>query len=306
MMEGVFSAIYHLCPTLKFFQFDSLFMFFIAAMFFVSLYARRHGNYLIDAKNFFFLLCGVVTANALGVASLSLGRDAIFWACFHPIFVTVTAGVGLKMYWYKKTDNEILQDLWYHTRFGKELCKRFWRCRFKQNFLVYPLEDPVLPIEEWQPPLVRPYRFFAIMVGLVANWIVVTIAAVQRWISSDLLLFVMIGTWVSYLFYYIYMKLKRKIGDDGLPLPVEPIPMYTSALFISGVFFTAVAIYFFSVYVTDKTEPLDWSRQLNRPCLVLAYDHHDMWHFFSAFALLFQALVLYHLDDGVGDKYAIF
>ena len=56
-------------------------------------------------------------------------------------------------------------------------------------------------------------------------------------------------------------------------------------------------MYYFVNEVTDKNGPLPMTRDLNKECYFLIYDLHDMWHFMSAFALLFQAMMLYHIDD---------
>ena len=60
------------------------------------------------------------------------------------------------------------------------------------------------------------------------------------------------------------------------------------------------ALYFFKE--TDKSTNVTpaQSRNLNVECILGdLYDHHDIWHFFSAAGLFFSFILLLVFDDGI-------
>lgn len=64
-----------------------------------------------------------------------------------------------------------------------------------------------------------------------------------------------------------------------------------------------VAIYFFSQEVKNYDISPAASRELNRSCLILdTYDHHDIWHILSSFALFVSFLSMLTIDDDIQDK----
>ena len=59
---------------------------------------------------------------------------------------------------------------------------------------------------------------------------------------------------------------------------------------------TKIACYIFFVIIRGLSAAE--SREKNENCLFLNfYDHHDIWHFVSAFALFFSFCILLTLDD---------
>jgi len=113
-------------------------------------------------------------------------------------------------------------------------------------------------------------------------------------ISSDLFLYMSFMLLWIYFLYYVIMKMRKK----ELPLEQEKVFPYVVMYAALAVVFLGLGLVGFLTNATRKEYPLHWSRTLNTECWFLIFGSHDVWHFCSAFTVLFQSLALYHLDDG--------
>ena len=110
---------------------------------------------------------------------------------------------------------------------------------------------------------------------------------------STYLLMIFIGNLMVYFVYYVIMKFVKK---EKIPLVAHLISVIALACWIP-------ALYFFTT--TDKSTTVSpaESRNLNVECIMGdLYDHHDIWHFFSAAGLFFSFVLLLVLDDGINQK----
>ena len=59
-------------------------------------------------------------------------------------------------------------------------------------------------------------------------------------------------------------------------------------------------LYFFNIKNKATSLTAAQSRNQNKECILgKLYDHHDVWHFFSAAGLFFNFVLLLFLDDGI-------
>jgi len=266
MMIGAFSGAYHLCPTLNSYQYDTLFMFFLCGVSFAALYKRRHGAYFIRPVGFFLSFCFIFVVNTMGVWMKLNNFDWLFWLLYWPFFFVASFLFSLKVMWYKVIDyGDIMRHIW------NMMCHRTGN---------QPL-DPRLAVQSRRFWLVT----FTWVFMLASNGAAVALAV----ISSDLFLYMAFSLLWIYFVYYIGMKFIAQ-GETVF----SHVYVYATVALLSVI----VGLAGFLTNATRKEWPLHWSRTLNRPCWLLIFGSHDVWHFFSAFTVLFQALALYHLDDG--------
>ena len=103
---------------------------------------------------------------------------------------------------------------------------------------------------------------------------------------------IFIANLLAYVAYYLGMKIYHK----------EKLTIHVYVYSILALGFWVVALYFYNDRDTDTTLSPALSRNLNRECVLGdIYDHHDIWHMFSAMGL-FQCFMLFlNLEDGVFD-----
>ncbi|XP_070549052.1 SID1 transmembrane family member 1-like [Ptychodera flava] len=130
--------------------------------------------------------------------------------------------------------------------------------------------------------------------GIVINVVIALTGAIVRpkFFATYMLLIFLVN---SMLYTVFYMVMKFKKGERILPKSIRTI------LFIVLTIASWVpALYFFVQGLTKWEKTPAESREGNRDCLLFDfYDHHDVWHFLSAFGLFFTFMTLLTLDDDV-------
>jgi len=95
-----------------------------------------------------------------------------------------------------------------------------------------------------------------------------------------------------YLVALIYLCIREKRFSSRKLLTVGRGFLILFSLAIWG-----VAVYVFSIRITDKNEEPYTSREINQECVLLDYfDSHDIWHFLSALGLFSFVISLFILD----------
>ena len=143
--------------------------------------------------------------------------------------------------------------------------------------------------------------FFAVMASInliVAAYFLYSMWEADNSVVSNYLLFIfginMFGYGINYAImkcYYV-IKLKR---------PTESIT-FTCWIYIAlTIIFMAIGMVFFKLVKSyqEKTTLISpsESRHLNAECTLWFFDKHDLWHFASAFGLLFMCMTLLTMED---------
>ena len=127
----------------------------------------------------------------------------------------------------------------------------------------------------------------------VAIYILITSFKTSSIVSNYLLMIFMLNMFL-YIVYYLVMKnyhvywLQRKWESLSFTC--------CSYLFLSALF-GGVGLYFFRIQEKSTLVSPAESRHLNRECTIWFFDKHDIWHFASAFGLLFSFLSLLTMED---------
>ena len=275
LFEGLFSMLYHLCPTKMTFQFDLAFMFVISGLIVVVMYngiqlnhAGERGGH-VGASNFYLgFIVPLYILNYLG--SLNHSKEGLIptaawatplalWAFF------IFNWVGYKLY----LENWCLLILW---RWVVKNCRL--QCVGSHSW------NP----NNYSPQNVKEGKFVCLMIGLIVAVLMFCLFSVTKYIGS--LPHALLFTCILESVIVICWKLRkccclwRDLGYKKFPCVI----IYVLTTLALG--FSALA-FFIGFPTTDKAETPEISRNKNQKCIIIDfYDYHDLWHILSSSALL--------------------
>ena len=257
LFEGLFSTLYHLCPSKITFQFDTAFMFVISGLIVVVMYngieitngQEDEGN--VGATNFFLVfIVPLYILNYLG--SLNHSNEGLIpteaWAVPLALWCFIIVNwVGYKLYF---------ENWKWYSFLEVCICKR--ECECKSIGLTIGVGIAVfflclITIIDSLPQ--------ALLFTCIAESVVVTIMKVCCCCKCER------RSWKCF-FSYIYVL-------------------------ITAVFLGLALVMFLALPTTDKAKTPEESRNENEECIWLGFfDYHDLWHISSSFALLMGAHLL--------------
>ena len=275
LFEGLFSMLYHLCPTKMTFQFDLAFMFVISGLIVVVMYngiqlnhAGERGGH-VGASNFYLgFIVPLYILNYLG--SLNHSKEGLIptaaWATPLALWVFfIFNWVGYKLY----LENWCLLILW---RWVVKNCRL--QCVGSHSW------NP----NNYSPQNVKEGKFVCLMIGLIVAVLMFCLFSVTKYIGS--LPHALLFTCILESVIVICWKLRkccclwRDLGYKKFPCVI----IYVLTTLALG--FSALA-FFIGLATTDKAETPEISRNKNHKCIIIDfYDYHDLWHILSSFALL--------------------
>ena len=275
LFEGLFSMLYHLCPTKMTFQFDLAFMFVISGLIVVVMYngiqlnhAGERGGH-VGASNFYLgFIVPLYILNYLG--SLNHSKEGLIptaaWATPLALWVFfIFNWVGYKLY----LENWCLLILW---RWVVKNCRL--QCVGSHSW------NP----NNYSPQNVKEGKFVCLMIGLIVAVLMFCLFSVTKYIGS--LPHALLFTCILESVIVICWKLRkccclwRDLGYKKFPCVI----IYVLTTLALG--FSALA-FFIGFPTTDKAETPEISRNKNHKCIIIDfYDYHDLWHILSSFALL--------------------
>ena len=275
LFEGLFSMLYHLCPTKMTFQFDLAFMFVISGLIVVVMYNGIQLNHAgetgghVGASNFYLgFIVPLYILNYIG--SLNHSKEGLIptaaWATPLALWVFfIFNWVGCKLY----LENWCLLILW---RWVVKNCRL--QCVGSHSW------NP----NNYSPQNVKEGKFVCLMIGLIVAVLMFCLFSVTKYIGSlpHALLFTCILESVIVICWKLCKCccLWRDLGYKKFPCVI----IYVLTTLALG--FSALA-FFIGFPTTDKAETPEISRNKNHKCIIIDfYDYHDLWHILSSFALL--------------------
>ena len=125
---------------------------------------------------------------------------------------------------------------------------------------------------------------------------------------SNVLLGIFGANMAGYAFYYVSMKLYLSSSTPSCCVKIlkrdkiegkksESISRTCRVYLVLALCFSITAIYFFESRERTSTVSPSRSRHMNSECTFLFFDKHDIWHFFSAFGILFTCMGLLTIED---------
>ena len=269
LFEGLFSTLYHLCPSKTTFQFDAAFMFVISGLIAILIYngiafkncpadGKARGR-VGAAKLFLGFIVPLYFLNYLG--SLSHSKEGLVptaaWATPLAIWCFgIFTWVGFKLYF----------EDWYPKNWSL-LCIKETKCKFACLVLGLILAIVTLVVLTITDSLPQ-----ALLITCILESVFVIVVKV---IWKD-------GCW------YCNCNHGCKIDAKGFLAVVYVL--------ITAAFAISALLLFILFPTTDKTDTPEKSRNKNHECVAVGFffDYHDLWHILSSFALLMGAyLVMY-------------
>ena len=266
VFQGLFSALYHLCPSRSTFQFDSAFMFIIAGLTVVLLYNGIEQNCCPSSGN----------------AKHPVGASNFFLFFIVPLFIFNYFGALFNS---DSGLNKVMQGFFFAFLIIWWLVMFFWAFR-------------KLDI----PQMVRDDKFNAVLFllgGLIMPW-----GIFMFYLFSDLaqvFLFACIACSVV----AILAKARpwKKLFKCECKCVCDcdcSVKVILQGLFIFLTIFILLAAFavFKALPTTNKTSSPENSRDQNEECVIFGFfDWHDLWHFLSSFALLMGAFVVMFISS---------
>ncbi|XP_017769437.1 PREDICTED: SID1 transmembrane family member 1-like [Nicrophorus vespilloides] len=265
IFEGVLSACYHICPNQSNFQFDTSFMYVMAALIMVKLYQNRHPDVNASAYSTFAVLGFAVVLAMFGILFNSMAIMVIFIVAY----IAFCIYVALKIYFF----SYVVKGM------------RHIYSEYRNDRRVPSALKPI-----------RIGRFITVTVANVINFLVAIagLALYPKVVDfGTFLLGILMLNAIVYAIFYCVMKLiyRERICFEAI--------FYGLLAAVSWGF----GCYFFLNASTVWSATPAESRQLNQPCILMGfYDTHDVWHLLSAPALYFSFMFLMVLDDDLYDK----
>jgi len=295
LFEGLFSLLYHLCPSRYAFQFDSAFMFVIAGLTVLLVYngmelsecpleKQPRGQHPVEAWP------GEQHPVEQPVEELPVGALNFFLYFIVPLFIFNYIGtlyhsgsglvIGLQVMFF------IFLIIWWFAM----ACWAFHKLKRVKGVL------PLGKCEGNTCTVEMCWNAFYYIVGCVIAPPVLFVPIFLLMDLSQVFLFTCIAESVWAV--SAKVKLLQKLWK--LLCHCERPGMCTRWVFFRGCYiFLTVAFLagafgvFLGLATTDKTASPEDSRDLNKECGILGFfDWHDLWHFLSSFALLMGAFVI--------------
>ncbi|CDW59192.1 SID1 transmembrane family [Trichuris trichiura] len=261
ILEGILSGCYHVCPNYSNFQFDTAFMYMIAALCMLKIYQIRHPDINANSHVAYFVMALIILLAVVGVVYSGLP----FWITF-TIFYAVLIFLLSAEFYYK---GQWKINRGSAVRIARELFCVRKSCR-------------------WFCPT-YPDRMCFLLVGNVLNWGFIIFGMMKQ--PGDFPLFlvvIFISNLMLYLLFYVSMKLRHREHLNGRVLVIGTL---------SGLSWGFSLFFFLDKQLSWRVTAAQ-SRELNGACLIAKfYDAHDIWHFLSAISMFLSFLILLVIDD---------
>jgi len=259
-LEGIFSGIYHICPSKLNFQFDTTFMFIGSSLMIITLYSKRHNSDNLPTAYFTYcFLSLVVLLNILPLSGISDGDEVWFWVLIYIFVFYLMIVLSVNIYYGKDWKN-------------KNICKNL---KSMKEF-----------IKDLRPHDVP--KFSILLISNIMSMIFLIFGSVYKVDFSEWILGLFIGNLITYFFYYII----NKIGNR------ETISKKLWLLIFIDFIVLTISLTYYEMAVTNKMLTPSESKKLNEPCILFNYfDYHDLWHLFSSIGIFLAMYIIYILDD---------
>ena len=276
IFQGVLSACYHMCPTEKNFQFDTAFMYVMTILTFCKLYQFRHPDIASNAFGIFVFIVIMMSFEAIGYYSPS---DAYLFVFVGAYLLSLFVLVGFLCF----QPN-------YFVSIQETMCINKDNEKEKSKLVADTLRRSIAV------PMDRKIFFILIIITnfILVGFFIYEICMENTLVVSDYILIIFGVNTSAYGKYYFAMKYYNwiKLGKSTESITLKSW-IYIGIAIVFGI---AGIIFFKNQEKATELSPSE-SRHLNGDCMFLFFDKHDIWHFISAFSVLFTFMALLTLED---------
>ena len=259
VFEGLFSTLYHFCPSRFTFQFDSAFMFIIAGLTVLLLYngieqnrCSSSGNVKnpVGASNFFlFFIVPLFIFNYFGVLFNSDSLNKVMQGFFFAFLI---------IWW-------LVMFFWAFRKL--DICGK--NCSHKCNAGLFLFGGLLVP---WGIFMCYLFSDLAqvFLFACIACSVVAILAKARPW---------------------------KKCACESARPKTKDI-FQGLFILVTLIILVAALVVFKALPTTNKTSSPENSRDQNKECAILGFfDWHDLWHILSSYALLMGAFVIMFISS---------
>ena len=309
--EGMFSALYHLCPSKLAFQFDTAFMFVMASLIVMLMYngieatpctEAVHAKRRVGAANFFlFFLVPLFVLNYFGTmyhTEAGLTKAAPFSVCLILWILIMAMWVVYRLCPKKCIDCCKCVPCTESTKKSREDVPLIGKKAYEKAYEAWPRDTDDKAVI-WK---CRDYGYFP------SKWVIGGFCVLGFLLAIVLICLALHGSLEfadAFLYLCIVESALVAIGSLLTTCLVKDKTCNCSCIVFGVFLFGAVtiaimgiALYFFTEKATtNKSKSPEKSRDLNEECAwVNFFDDHDKWHILSSFGLLVGALMMIHVS----------
>jgi len=282
IMQGIFSCVFHVCPSNISLQFDTTMMYVMLILVFVKLYQFRHPD--ISAKSFpvMYTLAGALVLEACSLYILPIGGKVICYVAFCLFYLSVLIKTAFDVYYYGTTKASLKTAVRTKAAILADSARNGVHCLYPKRFA---------------------FALILVLINLVLMcfFLTRTLKAGPQGLSSPIL--IICGANVTaFLLHYIGYKVLEVVHSRERE--AEYWHLRLGLVFcrcfcvLFALVLAAVAMKFYLARHQSRNLTSAESRNLNEVCSVMDFfDNHDMWHFFSASALFLTFIFLLTIDD---------
>ena len=282
ILQGIFSCVFHVCPSNISLQFDTTMMYVMLILVFVKLYQFRHPD--ISAKSFpvMYTLAGALVLEACSLYILPIGGKVICYVAFCLFYLCVLIKTAFDVYYYGTTKGSLKTAVRTKAAILAESARNGVHCLYPKRFA---------------------FALILVLINLVLMcfFLTRTLKAGPQGLSSPIL--VICGCNVTaFLLHYIGYKVQEVVHsrekEAGYWHMRLGLVFCRCFCVLFALFLAAVAMKFYLARHQSRNLTSAESRDLNEVCSVMDFfDNHDMWHFFSSSALFLTFIFLLTIDD---------
>ena len=256
LLEGVYSSLYHLCPSRVNLQFDTTFMFFFGVFMIIYILQKNRKNDLIDISKLFLFMGVLIFINTI---NLTLDNNSFEW-----IFVIIIFPIS----------NFIISANVYfgHTNWSFNIF--YFICRLRHSFTNIRRLPNIS------------YLFCLIIINVLNLCLLIT-CIFKNIDFSKFLLGTLCIDMIIVLIHHIALKI-----NNGVYIPFWKffIGIFTIIIVCLSLYFYQLPT------INDKVSQEDSAKYNSSCVLFDYFDTHDIWHFLSATGMFSSILFVWLLD----------
>jgi len=256
LLEGVYSSLYHLCPSRVNLQFDTTFMFFFGVFMIIYILQKNRKNDLIDISKLFLFMGVLIFINTI---NLTLDNNSFEW-----IFVIIIFPIS----------NFIISANVYfgHTNWSFNIF--YFICRLRHSFTNIRRLPNIS------------YLFCLIIINVINLCLLIT-CIFKNIDFSKFLLGTLCIDMIIVLIHHIALKI-----NNGVYIPFWKffIGIFTIIIVCLSLYFYQLPT------INDKVSQEDSAKYNSSCVLFNYFDTHDIWHFLSATGMFSSILFVWLLD----------
>ena len=313
--EGMYSALYHLCPSKLAFQFDTAFMFVMASLSVMLMYngiettpctEDVHAKRRVGAAAFFlFFLVPLFFLNYFGTmyhseAGLTKTKT-LFVLCLLLWTLIIGVWVLYKLCPRKCAEycEKCLTDDIIKLITSNDKVYQTWREQSNTNSGNEESENEASNNKDRDKKVNCVLVVFYVL-GFLLAIVLIGLALGGKLEFADAFLFLCLGeSALVALGSFLTSYLLRNSSEDGWTWFFGLKVLFSIAIVVILII---ALIFFLAKATTNKTESPEKSRDLNKECVSYDFfDDHDMWHILSSCGLFMGALMMIHMSYKLPD-----